>query len=98
MNLRLKDIEFPNSKAALSEFRDGLLLINTINAHSYNVAQKDKVFAEALINGGILIPDGAGIVWAVRWLQGKKINRIAGWDLFGKWNDWRLPPNPLKGR
>jgi len=74
------------------------LLINTINAHSYNVAQKDKVFAEALLKSDVLIPDGAGIVWAVRWLQGKKINRIAGWDLF-VWEMERLEtaPKPPKG-
>lgn len=72
MNLRLKDIEFPNSKAALAELRDGLLLINTINAHSYNVARKDAAFAEALLKSDVLIPDGASVVWAKRWLPSKQ--------------------------
>ena len=58
------------------------LLINTINAHSYNTAQKDDLYAEALTQGDVLLPDGASIVKAVKWLKGEKIERIAGWDLF----------------
>ncbi len=98
MPLQLNLIKFPESRDFLGNIPKEKLIINTINAHSYNVAQNDKVFAEALINGGILIPDGAGIVWAVRWLQGKKINRIAGWDLF-VWEMERLEtaPKPPKG-
>ena len=63
---------------------EGKLLINTINAHSYNTALKDKVFAEALMKGDVLIPDGASIVKACRWLKAKSRpeERIAGWDLF----------------
>ena len=59
-------------------------MINTINAHSYNTAQKDELFAEALKNGDYLIPDGASIVKACRWLKAKSqpIERVAGWDLF----------------
>ena len=42
------------------------------------------MFAEALKNGDYLIPDGASIVKACRWIKAKsrpKV-RIAGWDLF----------------
>lgn len=62
----------------------GKLLINTINAHSYNTAQQDLLFAEALQQGDVLIPDGASIVKACRWLNAKSKpkERIAGWDLF----------------
>lgn len=62
----------------------GKLLINTINAHSYNTALKDKIFAEALIKGNALIPDGISIVKACKWLKAKSQpqERIAGWDLF----------------
>ena len=60
------------------------LLINTINAHSYNMALKDEQFAEALMMGDALIPDGASIVKACRWIHAKSQpkERIAGWDLF----------------
>ena len=62
----------------------GKLLITTINAHSFNVAQSDEVFAEALAHGDVLIPDGASIVKACRWLKARSQpeERIAGWDLF----------------
>ena len=63
---------------------EGKLLINTINAHSYNTALKDDFFAEALMKGDALIPDGASIVMACRKLKAKSQpkERIAGWDLF----------------
>lgn len=82
--IRLKNISILESKDALSALPDGKLLINTINAHSYNTALKDKLFAEALSKGDVLIPDGASIVKACRWLKAKSQpkERIAGWDLF----------------
>ncbi len=82
--LRLRDLSIVESRDALKVIPDGKVLINTINAHSYNIAQKDGAFAEALMNGGFLIPDGASIVKACRWLKAKSqpVERIAGWDLF----------------
>lgn len=72
------------SKQALEELPQGKLLINTINAHSYNVAQEDEVFAEALQKGDVLVPDGASIVHARRWLKtpSQPTERVAGWDVF----------------
>ena len=72
------------SREALNDIPQGKVLINTINAHSYNTAQKDVLFAEALKNGDYLIPDGASIVKACRWIKAKSNpkERIAGWDLF----------------
>ena len=72
------------SKAELAALPEGKLLINTINAHSYNTARKDELFAEALTNGDVLIPDGMSIVKACRWIKAKSLpkERIAGWDLF----------------
>lgn len=57
-------------------------IINTINPHSYCVANKDLVFKEALENSDILLPDGIGIVWAERFLNGNIVKKIAGYDLF----------------
>ena len=81
---RLKDLDILGSKAELASLPEGKLLINTINAHSYNTARKDKLFAEALMNGDVLIPDGVSIVKACRWIKAKSQpkERIAGWDLF----------------
>ena len=82
--LRLKDIQIITSRKVLERLPEGKLLINTINAHSYNTALKDPLFAEALMKGDALIPDGASIVMACRWLKAKcqPTERIAGWDLF----------------
>ena len=81
---RLKDLRILGSRAELASLPEGKLLINTINAHSYNTARKDKLFAEALTNGDVLIPDGVSIVKACRWIKAKSQpkERIAGWDLF----------------
>ena len=57
--LKLKDIKIVESKKELEALPEGKLLINTINAHSYNTALKDTFFAEALMKGDALIPDGA---------------------------------------
>ena len=43
---------------------------------------KDPAFAEALLRGDALIPDGASIVLAFKLLRHEKIERTAGWDLF----------------
>jgi N-acetylglucosaminyldiphosphoundecaprenol N-acetyl-beta-D-mannosaminyltransferase len=58
------------------------LLINTINAHSYNIAQKDKLFAESLKFSHVLLPDGISIVFGKWFLNGVKLKKIAGEDLF----------------
>ena len=81
---RLKNLNILGSKAELAALPEGKLLINTINAHSYNTARKDRLFAEALTNGDVLIPDGVSIVKACRWIKAKSLpkERIAGWDLF----------------
>lgn len=83
-NLRLKDLQIVSNRRELDLLPEGKLLINTINAHSYNTARKDPLFAEALMKGDALIPDGASIVMACRWLKAKSqpTERIAGWDLF----------------
>ena len=81
---RLKELDILGSKAELASLPEGKLLINTINAHSYNTARKDSLFAEALTNGDVLIPDGVSIVKVCRWIKAKSLpkERIAGWDLF----------------
>ena len=82
--IRLKTLRILGSKAELDNLPDGKLLINTINAHSYNTALKDKLFAEALMKGDVLIPDGISVVKACRWLNAvsQPKERVAGWDLF----------------
>ena len=81
---QLKTLEILGSRDALASLPEGKLLINTVNAHSFNTAKKDSLFAEALTKGDVLIPDGVSIVKACRWIKAKSqpAERIAGWDLF----------------
>lgn len=82
--LQLKSLTILEHRHDLELLPDKKLLINTINAHSYNTALKDELFQKALINGDVLIPDGVSIVKACKWLNAKSQpeERIAGWDLF----------------
>lgn len=82
--LKIKNLKLLPDIASLGSLPEGKLLINTINAHSYNVACRDAAFAEALTCGGVLIPDGMSIVLASRWTGNPHPprERVAGWDLF----------------
>jgi len=80
----IKDLNLLCSQAELANLPEGKLLINTINAFSYNNARRDVLFEEALTKGDVLIPDGISIVRTCKWLKAKTQpkERIAGWDLF----------------
>jgi N-acetylglucosaminyldiphosphoundecaprenol N-acetyl-beta-D-mannosaminyltransferase len=80
MSVRLTSFNLYNK--SLRELPPGKLLISTINAHSYNIAREDALFAKALQQSNVLLPDGISIVLAHRFLTGKKIKKIAGEDLF----------------
>lgn len=58
------------------------LLINTLNAHSFNMARTDVAFYNALDKSDVLLPDGVSIIIAMRLLQNKRVKKIAGYDLF----------------
>lgn len=72
------------TRAALSTIPQGKVLINTINAHSFNTAQHDALFAESLLKCDVLLPDGASILMASRFLgyDNQPKQRTPGWDLF----------------
>lgn len=83
--ISIRELSLLGSKAELATLPEGKLLINTINAYSYNNARKDELFEEALMKGDVLIPDGISIVRACQFLRhtkSKPKQRIAGWDLF----------------
>lgn len=61
---------------------DAIKVINTINPHSFIISKKDACFEAALKSSDILLPDGIGIVWAEKFLNGNNIKKIAGYDLF----------------
>ncbi len=66
----------------LENIEHSKMLITTLNAHSFNTVHKDEEFKTALINSNVLLPDGIGVVWAMKMLTGQKLKKIAGDDLF----------------
>ena len=82
--ISIKNLNLLCSREELANLPEGKLLINTINAFSYNNARRDILFEEALTKGDVLIPDGISIVRVCKWLKAKSQpkERIAGWDLF----------------
>ena len=82
--MKISDLHLTGSRADMSAWPKGKFLIDTVNAHSFVVAQKDEAFAEALLKADALLPDGISIVKACRWLkiQNAPDEKIAGADLF----------------
>jgi N-acetylglucosaminyldiphosphoundecaprenol N-acetyl-beta-D-mannosaminyltransferase len=64
------------------EYKKTPSVISTINPHSYCIAKNDLDFKHALQDSDCLFPDGIGIVWAAKFLNGEKIKKIAGYDIF----------------
>ena len=82
--MKISDLHLTRSRADMDAWPAGKFLIDTVNAHSFVVAQKDEAFAKALMNSDALLPDGISIVKACRWLGTKNapVEKIAGADLF----------------
>lgn len=57
------------------------IVINTINQYSFCLAEKEQKFKNALMQSEVLLPDGIGIVAAVRLQTGQKIKKISGSNL-----------------
>ena len=82
--MRIRDLTLVRSRAEMASWPEGKFLIDTVNAHSFVVANQDPVFAEALMQADALLPDGISIVNATRWLKTENApdEKIAGADLF----------------
>ena len=82
--MKIKDLTLVRSRAEMVTWPEGKFLIDTVNAHSFVVAQEDPAFAEALLQADALLPDGLPIVKACRWLHTENApnEKIAGADVF----------------
>ena len=82
--MTIQELKLVRSRAEMDRWPAGKFLIDTVNAHSFVVAQKDPVFADALRQADALLPDGISIVKACRWLKTENApdEKIAGADLF----------------
>jgi N-acetylglucosaminyldiphosphoundecaprenol N-acetyl-beta-D-mannosaminyltransferase len=69
-----------NTELDLVEF-DSKCIINTVNQYSFTLAESDLEFKTALSKSDILLPDGIGIVAAVKIISHETIKKIAGADM-----------------
>lgn len=56
-------------------------LVATANAEMVMMAQEDSELAKILKNADLVVPDGAGVVWAARHKGINMPERVAGYDL-----------------
>lgn len=84
MSFKLRDLKFVRTRADIERIPPGKVLINTINAYTYNLAQTDKLLADSLSKCDYLLADGVSIVVACKLLRRKNNpeQRCPGWDLF----------------
>jgi N-acetylglucosaminyldiphosphoundecaprenol N-acetyl-beta-D-mannosaminyltransferase len=59
----------------------GCHLVATCNAEMVMIAGRDAELARILANASLVVPDGAGVVWAARHLGHPVPERVAGFDL-----------------
>jgi N-acetylglucosaminyldiphosphoundecaprenol N-acetyl-beta-D-mannosaminyltransferase len=55
--------------------------ILAINPEKVMALLNDKALRETFQRAALLIPDGIGVVWAIRWLHGLKVLRVPGAEL-----------------
>lgn len=63
-------------------------IIVTANPHAIVLTREDELFARAMVNADICLPDGVGVVLASRFLGGAIKKRIPGPDFFVKFTDY----------
>ena len=82
--LRLKSVKLLQNRADLKNIKEGKQLICCLNAYCYVTARKDSAYAEALNGCDVLLPDGASVIAACRFLKNPNApsQRCPGWDLF----------------
>lgn len=74
-------LEYFKKKKNLNSF---LLHIISINPENIIEARSNREFEKALIASQNHIPDGSGVVWAARLLNGVKLTRLSGVDVMDK--------------
>ena len=50
-----------------------------VNAYCLNTACTDVQYRNILNQADLVYPDGMGVVWAGRWLNGARLEKLAGW-------------------
>lgn len=65
----------------------GSLQVVTINAEMAMQGQADPEFGAILKDSGLVLPDGSGVVWAIK-RQGKPVTKLAGVEFVGHVAQW----------
>lgn len=75
-------IDYSVFSESLEEMVNGdSLMVNAMNQYSYCLANKDEEFKKSLQQSNVLFPDRVAVVFAMNFLTGKKVNKIAGADV-----------------
>lgn len=74
----------PNPKSEIRKNDVKPFVIFTPNPEIISYAQKDDNFIRTVNTAQINLPDGTGLVWAIKKLHGEVVERIPGIDFMGK--------------
>ena len=86
LSIPVCNVDMEEAKSSiLAYMKDGKShIIATANAEMIMIAQKDNELAHILQNADMVVPDGAGVLWAAE-QQGQAFKeRVAGYDLANK--------------
>lgn len=83
LDVKIDNVSMSEAVAIVKSFiKDGSAhMIATANAEMVMLAQQDKELFTILNNAHLVVPDGAGVVWAARYLGTALQERVAGFDL-----------------
>ena len=56
--MKIKELQLVQSKEEMASWPEGKFLIDTINAHSFVLANRNLGFENALMDADALLPDG----------------------------------------
>lgn len=83
LNVSIDNVIMSEAVAKLEQFiaEKTPHLVATANAEMVMLAQQDNELAAILANADLVVPDGAGVVWAARHQGYTMVERVAGYDL-----------------
>lgn len=83
LNVMIDVVTMKEAVAAVKQFilQKKPHLVVTPNAEIVMMANKDKQLAHIINHADLVVPDGAGVVWAARYQGDNMPERVAGYDL-----------------
>ena len=96
LGVKVDSLTMEEAVARIEHFMDERVptMVATANAEMIMRATKDKELMDILNTAALIVPDGAGTVWAARHLGVNMPERVAGYDLVQE----LLKAAPMKGR